>query len=84
METPLHGKSACVALDTVAKVEAVTYTAEGIKERFPKLFSGMGCMESEYEFNLKPSHKQFNETAPRRVPIRYCRKVRKNWTGWKR
>lgn len=77
LETPLLGRSACLELDTVAKVEAVTKITEGIKERFPKFFSGPGSMmEGEYEIKLKPSHKPFNQTAPRRIPIPLLQKVK--------
>lgn len=44
LETQLLGRSACLALDPVPKVGAVSEIAEGIKKRFPKLFSGLGCI----------------------------------------
>ena len=76
LETPLLGRSACLALDTVAKVGAVTKSADDIKARFAKVFSGLGCMEGEYEIKLTPSHKAFNQTTPRRVPIPLFPKVK--------
>ena len=45
-------------------------------EGFSKLFSGLGCMEGEYEIKLKLSHKPFNQTVPRRVPILLLQKVK--------
>ena len=75
LETPLLGRSACLALETMAKVAAVTQTAEGIKQRFPKLFSGLGCMDGEYEIKLTSSYEPFNQATPRRVPIPLLPKV---------
>ena len=76
LETPLLGRSACLALETIAKVAAVTQPAEGIKQRFPKLFSGLGCMDGEYEIKLTSSYEPFNQTTPRRVPIPLLPKVK--------
>ena len=47
LETPLLGRSACLALDTVAKVGTVTQSADDIKACFPNIFSGLGCMDRE-------------------------------------
>ena len=77
LETPLLGRSACLALDTVAKVGTVTQSADDMKERFPNVFSGLGCMDGEYETKLTPSHEPFNQTTtPRRVPIPLLPKVK--------
>ena len=38
LETPLLGRSACLALDTVAKVRVVAKSADDIKARFSKVF----------------------------------------------
>ena len=76
LETPLLGRSACLVLDTVAKVGDVTQSADDIKARFPKVFSGLGCMEGEYEIKLTPSYKPFNQTTPRRIPIPLFPKVK--------
>ena len=76
LETPLLGRSACLALDTVAKVGTVTQSADNIKARFPNVFSGLGCMDGEYEIKMTPSHEPFNQTTPRRVPIPLLPKVK--------
>lgn len=39
-------KISLIGVGPVAKVGAVSEIAEGIKERFPKLFSGLGCIWS--------------------------------------
>ena len=76
LETPLLGRSACLALDTVAKVGTVTQSTDDIKARFPNVFSGLGCMDGEYEIKLTPSHEPFNQTTPRRIPIPLLPKVK--------
>ena len=76
LETPLLGRSACLALDTVAKVGTVTQSADDIKARFPNVFSGLGCMDGEYEIKMTPSHEPFNQTTPKRVPIPLLPKVK--------
>lgn len=75
LETLLLGRSA-LALDTVAKVGTVTRSADDIKARFPKVFSGLGCMEGEYEIKLAPLYESFNQTTPRHVPIPLFPKVK--------
>ena len=54
----------------------MTQSADDIKAYFPKVFSGLGCMEGEYEIKLAPSHKPFNQTTPRRIPIPLYPKVK--------
>lgn len=56
-------------LDTVAKVGTVMQSADDIKACFPNVFSGLGCMDGEYKIKMTPSHEQFNQTTPTRVPI---------------
>ena len=73
LETPLLGRSACLALDTVAKVGTVMQSADDIKARFP---SGLGCMDGEYEIKMTPLHEPFNQTTPRRIPIPLLPKVK--------
>ena len=51
-------------------------SADDIKARFSKVFSGLGCLEGEYEIKLTPSHKAFNQTTPIRVPIPLFPKVK--------
>ena len=69
LETPLFGRSACLALDTVAKVVTVTQSADDYKARFPNVFNGLGRMDGEYEIKMTPCHEPFNQTTPRGVPI---------------
>ena len=76
VETPLLGRSACLALDTVAKVGTVTQSADDIKARFPNVFIGLGCMGGEYEIKMTPSHEPFNQTTHRRVPMPLLPKVK--------
>lgn len=69
LETQLLGRSACLALDTVTKVGPVMQSADDIKARFPNVFSGLGCMDGEYEIKMIPRHEPFNQTTTRRVSI---------------
>ncbi|XP_028514411.1 uncharacterized protein K02A2.6 [Exaiptasia diaphana] len=70
LETPLLSRAASTALGGIARVEAVSTTdASDVKQQFPKLFTGMGCMDGEYEIKLKPDVKPFNLTTPRRIAI---------------
>ena len=41
-----------------------------------KVFSGLDCMEGEYETKLTTSHKPFNQTILRRFPIPLFPKVK--------
>ncbi|KAK7884427.1 hypothetical protein WMY93_027550 [Mugilogobius chulae] len=74
----LLSRSASVALGLVARVEAVSLiSVEAVKQRFPKLFSGLGKMEGEYKIELKEDAKPFALTTPRRVPLPLLPKVKK-------
>lgn len=74
----LLSRSASVALGLVARVESVSLTTvEVVKQRFPKLFSGLGKMEGEYKIELKEDAKPFALTTPRRVPLPLLPKVKK-------
>ena len=83
LETPWLWRSAWLALDPVAKVGAVSEIAEGIKGRFPKLFSGLGCIWSA-NMTLKWSPLANRLINPHQDVLlyRFCRKSRENWTGW--
>ena len=65
-------RSACLVLDTVAKVGNVTQS---------NVFSGLGCMDGEYEIKMTPSHEPYNHTIPRRVPIPLLPKVMDEFDG---
>ena len=63
-------------LDTIAKVGMVAQSADEIKACFLNVFSGLGCMDGEYEIKMTPSHEPFNQTTPRCVPIPLLPKVK--------
>ena len=69
MKVPLLGRSACLALDTIAKVGTLVHSEEDIKQRFLKVLSGPGCTEGEYAIILSALHKPFNQMTPRPVAI---------------
>lgn len=69
MKVPLLGRSACLALDTIAKVGTLVHSEEDIKQHFLKVLSGPGCTEGEYAIILSALHKPFNQMTPRPVAI---------------
>lgn len=69
MKVPLLGRSACLALDTIAKVGTLVHSEEDIKQHFLKVLSGPGCTEGEYAIILSALHKPLNQMTPRPVAI---------------
>ena len=45
------------------------------REKHPKLFKGLGCLEGEYEIKLKSDAESFDLFTPRRIPIPLLLKV---------
>ena len=69
-ETPVLSRVTSTALRGITRIEPVSNAnISHIKEQFPKLFTGIGCMNGEYEIKLKPDVKPFNLTTPRRIVI---------------
>lgn len=69
MKVPLLGRSACLALDTIAKVGTLVHSEEDIKQHSLKVLSAPGCTEGEYAIILSALHKPFNQMTPRPVAI---------------
>ncbi|KAJ8405643.1 hypothetical protein AAFF_G00316230 [Aldrovandia affinis] len=72
LSTPLLSRPAATALQLVARLEDVGLDSkETIKQEFPKLFSGLGKMEGEYNIVLKLGAKPFSLSKPRRISHSY-------------
>ena len=63
------GLPATEALNLVAKICTINTDKETIVLRFPKLFSGLGCLTEEYEIQLSKYAVPHALTTPRRVPL---------------
>ena len=73
----LLGRPANQALGLVARVDTVALdSVERVKERFPKLFKGLGKMEGEYKIELKADPKPFSISTPRQIPLPLMSKVK--------
>jgi len=74
---PLLGRPAVMALQLVARLDDVGLTSkERVEKEFPKLFSGLGKMEGEYNIVLKPDAKPFSLSTPRRISLPLLPKVK--------
>jgi len=69
--TPLLGKPAIRSLHMVRMVDAISQgaLAQKVKEKFPKLFSGLGQLEEEYQIKLLPDAQPHAISAPRRIAL---------------
>ena len=56
-------------LNLVAKICTINTDKETIVSRFPKLFSGLGCLTEEYEIQLSKDAVPHALTTPRRVSL---------------
>lgn len=73
----LLGRPAIQALGLVARVDTVALdSVKRVKERFPKLFKGLGKMEGEYKIELKADAKPFSISTPHRIPLPLMSKVK--------
>ena len=72
---PLMGKPAIEALQVVTlKVQSIT--SKNVRERFPKLFNGLGKLDGAYTIKLRENATPFALTTPRRVAVPLLPKVK--------
>jgi hypothetical protein len=77
LRNPLLGKSACVSLNLLGKINEVENSKapeeskykQQIIGQYPKLFKGLGELEGEYEIKLKELPEPFALNVPRKVPF---------------
>ena len=77
LRNPLLGKSACVSLNLLDKINEVENSKapeeskykQQIIGQYPKLFKGLGELEGEYEIKLKELPEPFALNVPRKVPF---------------
>ena len=69
LDLALVGLPAIEALNLVAKICTINTDKETIVSRFPKLFSGLGCLKEKYEIQLSKDAVPHALTTPRRVPL---------------
>ena len=75
LKNNLLGLPAITALNLVARVDetstsdTTTASADRIREKFPRVFQGLGNLGEEYEIKLKPDAKPYSLCTPRHVPL---------------
>ena len=73
LKTPLLGITGINKLDIVQRIGEMTPSKKSEKTRwtqkFPKMFSGLGTMNTTYEIKLKENAEPFSVSSPRRVPL---------------
>ena len=69
LDLALVGLPAIEALNLVTKICNINTDEETIVSRFPKLFTGLGCLTEEYEIQLSKDAVPHALTIPRRVPL---------------
>ena len=79
LKTPLLGLPAIEKLNILQRINMVEHSSEKInwKEKFPKLFTGLGCMKQSYHIKLKDDAKPFSISTPRRIPFSLQKEVKK-------
>ena len=64
----LLGKSACVKLNLIQRIETVSETSlPDYTKEFPQLFKGLSYIQKPYKINLKPDTKPVCIFAPRKI-----------------
>ena len=74
LRSNLLGLPATMGLNLVARTD-VAVSDENLKERFPKVFTGVGNLEEPYTIKLKPNSEPHALFLPRRVPLPLREKV---------
>ena len=77
LDLALVGLPAIEALSLVTKVHTISTSKETIASKFPKLFSGLGCLTEEYNIQLNKDAIPYALTTPRRVPLPLMEPVKK-------
>ncbi|KAK3749684.1 hypothetical protein QZH41_004323 [Actinostola sp. cb2023] len=81
LNEPLLGRPAIEKFNLLKKINNVTQTGsvtygDKIKEKYTKLFNGLGTMDGEFSIKLVPGAKPFALTTPRRVALPLMGKVK--------
>ncbi|XP_028178743.1 uncharacterized protein LOC114366161 [Ostrinia furnacalis] len=75
---PILGRSSCAEMNLIQRVMAVkhiTNTSVNILDKFPDLFSGIGCLPGTYKIELKEDAQPVVH-APRKLPVALKEQVR--------
>ena len=81
LRIPLLGRPAIEALNLLSRVQVdrvddIGTPLPNIPEMFPKLFTGLGKIEGDYQIKLNPDAVPYSLNTPRRVPLPLLPKVR--------
>lgn len=74
LHAALLGRPAIEQLQLVSRVDSITM--ESLKQQYPKLCRGLGCVQRPYAIRLKPEAVPFSLHTPRRVPLPLMGKVK--------
>ena len=77
LDLALVGLPAIEALSLVTRVYTISTSKETIVFKFPKLFTGFGCLTEEYNIQLNKDTVPYAPTTPRRVPLPMIEPVKK-------
>ena len=70
LHRPLLGRPAIESLRLVKRVNTIgSMTSDNIKQRFPKLLTGLGKLQGNYHICLKPGAKPYSLTTPHHVAV---------------
>ena len=76
LSKPLLGRSVLKPLNIVNFSANFSSLSIDWEKKYPKLFSGLGCMPGEYKIVLKKDAKPFSVSVPRRIPLPLLPKVK--------
>ena len=79
LRTPLLGLIALEKLNTLKSINTVKESSEkvNLKEKFQKLFTGLGCMKQSYHIKLNDDAKPFSISTPCRIPFSIQNEIKK-------
>ena len=74
LKSNMLGLPAIKSLQLLQKIYSVSSLQQNIRERFPKVFSGLGILGDPYTIKLKEGAKPYASYAPRNIPFAYMTK----------
>ena len=80
LKNNLLGLPAITSLNLAVRVDETSLATTDIRERFPRLFEGLGNLGEEYEIKLKPNAVPYSLCVPRHVPLPLRTKVSEELT----
>ena len=84
LHMPLLVLPAITSLDLVTKICGIQLDKDTVVSKFPKLFTGLGKLQGEYNIMLSDNAVPFAMTTPRCIPLPLMTPVKEQLKKWRK